>query len=165
LSGGNVTSTGSEAMTNPTQSSSTPRDPGLNPAVPNPAMADPHASDPSLADAASSSKGHTRIDQGAERVKQATSEAVARTKQAVNSTADKVESGVHRAADRTADAAHRANDKAAELADRSRELRDETMDKAEAWMAQAREYVREKPMQSVAIALGAGWLLGRILRR
>jgi ElaB/YqjD/DUF883 family membrane-anchored ribosome-binding protein len=39
------------------------------------------------------------------------------------------------------------------------------MDKAEVWMSQAREYVREKPMQSVAIALGAGWLLGRILRR
>ncbi len=147
-------------MTNPIQSSSTPRDPGLNPAMSNPAMAD----DP-LADTAAMSKAHNRIDQGAERVKQATSEAVARTKQAVNHTADKVEAGVHRAADKTADAAHRANDKAAELADRSRELRDETMDKAEAWMAQAREYVREKPMQSIAIAVGAGWLLGRILRR
>jgi ElaB/YqjD/DUF883 family membrane-anchored ribosome-binding protein len=28
-----------------------------------------------------------------------------------------------------------------------------------------RDYVREKPVQSVAIALGAGWLIGRILRR
>jgi ElaB/YqjD/DUF883 family membrane-anchored ribosome-binding protein len=151
LSGVVVTSTGSEAMTNPIQSSSTPRDSGLNPAVPNPAMADPHATDPLLADTGGASKAHTRIDQGAERVKQATSDAVARTKQAVNTTADKVEAGVHRATDRTAD--------------RSRELRDETMDKAEAWMAQAREYVREKPMQSIAIAVGAGWLLGRILRR
>ena len=42
---------------------------------------------------------------------------------------------------------------------------DETMDRADAWLEQAREYVREKPVQSVAIALGAGWLLGRILRR
>ena len=147
-------------MPNPTQSSSTPRGPGMDPAVPNPAMADPLT-----ADVTAPSKAHTRIDEGAERVKQATSDAVARTKQAVNTTADKVEAGVHRAADRTADAAHRANDKAAELADRSRELRDETMDKAEAWMEQAREYVREKPMQSIAIAVGAGWLLGRILRR
>jgi len=152
-------------MTNPIQSSSTPRDPGLNPAVSNPAMGDPPMTDPLVADTGTSAKAHTRIDQGADRVKQATSEAVARTKQAVNSTADKVEAGVHRATDRTADAAHRANDRAAELADRSRELRDETMDKAEAWMAQAREYVREKPMQSIAIAVGAGWLLGRILRR
>lgn len=155
-------------MSDPISSSSNPRGPGLDPAVPNPAIADPGmaggAVDP-LADAASAPKAHTRIDQGAERVKHATSEAVARTKQAVNSTADKVEAGVHRAADKAADAAHRANDKAADLGERGRELCDDTMDRAEAWMAQAREYVREKPMQSIAIALGAGWLLGRILRR
>ncbi len=40
-----------------------------------------------------------------------------------------------------------------------------TRDRADEFLEQAREYVREKPMQSVAIALGAGWLLGRILRR
>lgn len=152
-------------MTTPMQSSSTPRDSGLNPAVPNPAMADTGTTDPLLADGVTTSKAHTRIDQGAERVKQATSDAVARTKQAVNSTADKVEAGVHRATDKTASAAHLANDKAADLAERSRELRDDAMDRADAWMAQAREYVREKPMQSIAIAAGAGWLLGRILRR
>jgi ElaB/YqjD/DUF883 family membrane-anchored ribosome-binding protein len=150
---------------NPTQSSSTPRDPGMNPAVPNPAMAASDATDPLLADTGSSSKAHTRIDQGAERVKQATSDAVARTKEAVNHTADRVEAGVHRATDKTASAAHRASDKAADLSERGRQLRDETMDQAEVWMEQAREYVREKPMQSIAIAVGAGWLLGRILRR
>ena len=149
---------------NPTQSSSTPRDPGLNPAVPNPAMTASEATDP-LADTDMSSRTHTRIDQGAERVKQATSDAVARTKQAVNTTADRVEAGVHRATDKTASAAHRASDTAADLSERGRQLRDETMDRAELWMEQAREYVREKPMQSVAIAVGAGWLLGRILRR
>ncbi|MBP1474972.1 DUF883 family protein [Frateuria sp. MAH-13] len=148
---------------NPIQSSSTPRDPGHNPAVPNPSMA-ADASDGALADAGIS-KTHTRIDQGAERVKQATSDAVERTKQAVNHTADKVEAGVHRAADKTAGAAHRASDKAADLSERGRQMRDETMDKAELWMEQAREYVREKPMQSLAMAVGAGWLLGRILRR
>jgi len=148
---------------NPTQSSSTPRDPGLNPAVPNPAMAASDATDPLLADTGTTA--HNRIDQGAERVKQATSDAVARTKQAVNNTADKVEAGVHRATDKTASAAHRASDKAADLGERGRQMRDETMDKAELWMEQAREYVREKPMQSIAIAVGAGWLLGRLLRR
>jgi ElaB/YqjD/DUF883 family membrane-anchored ribosome-binding protein len=152
-------------MTNPIQSSSTPRGPGMDPAVPNPAMADPHATEPLAAGAAGPSSAHARIDQGAERVKQATSDAVARTKQAVNDTADKVEAGVHRAADKTAGAAHRASDKAADLTERGRQKRDDTMDMAEAWIAQARAYVREKPMQSIAIAVGAGWLLGRILRR
>jgi ElaB/YqjD/DUF883 family membrane-anchored ribosome-binding protein len=150
------------AMTNPIHSSSTPRDPGLNPAVPNPAVADPGMTEPLAGD---TPVAHSRIDQGAERVKQTTSEAVARTKQAVNTTADKVEAGVHRAADKAAGAAHRANETAADLSERGRELCDDTMDKADAWMAQAREYVREKPMQSIAIAVGAGWLLGRILRR
>jgi ElaB/YqjD/DUF883 family membrane-anchored ribosome-binding protein len=150
---------------NPIHSSSTPRDPGLNPAVPNPAMGASDATDPLLAETGTASTAHTRIDQGAERVKQATSDAVARTKQAVNTTADRVEAGVHRAADKTASAAHRASDKAADLGERGRQLRDETMDRAELWMEQAREYVREKPMQSIAIAAGAGWLLGRILRR
>jgi ElaB/YqjD/DUF883 family membrane-anchored ribosome-binding protein len=165
LSGGTPTIHRENAMTNPMHSSSTPRDPGLNPAVPNPAMADPHGTDPLMPETATAPKAHTRIDQGAERVKQATSDAVARTKQAVNTAADKVEAGVHHATDKAADAAHRANDKAAHLSERSRELRDDTMDRAEAWMAQAREYVREKPMQSIAIAVGAGWLLGRLLRR
>jgi ElaB/YqjD/DUF883 family membrane-anchored ribosome-binding protein len=128
-------------------------------------MADARMADAVGGDAATTSKAHSRIDQSAERVKQATSDAVARTKQAVNDTADKVEAGVHHATDKAAGAAHRANDKAADLADRGRELCDDTMDKADAWMAQARAYVREKPLQSIAIAVGAGWLLGRILRR
>jgi ElaB/YqjD/DUF883 family membrane-anchored ribosome-binding protein len=149
-------------MTHPIHSSSTPRDPGLNPAVPDPAMGGAGLNEPLAAD---TPVAHSRIDQGAERVKQTTSEAVARTKQAVNTTADKVEASVHRATDKAAGAAHRATDKAADLSERGRQVCDDTMDKADAWMAQAREYVREKPMQSIAIAVGAGWLLGRILRR
>lgn len=152
-------------MTQPMQTPSTPREPTLgDSAAYSPAIANAPFAD---TDTGTTSPGmaNSRIDQSAERVKQATSEAVARTKQAVNQTADKVEAGVHRATDKAADAAHQANHKAADLADRGRELCDTTMDSAEVWMAQAREYVREKPMQSVAIALGAGWLLGRILRR
>lgn len=108
---------------------------------------------------------NTRIDEQAERIKQATSSAVASTKDAVDRAADHVEEGLHQATDKAADVANRANDKAAEIGERSREVYDETMDRADAWLEQAREYVREKPVQSVAIALGAGWLLGRILRR
>jgi ElaB/YqjD/DUF883 family membrane-anchored ribosome-binding protein len=155
-------------MTQPTHSSSSSRDNGRNPAVPNPSLADAGLTDADLSESlpgTTAAIADSRIDYGAERVKQATSEAVARTKQAVNTAADKVEAGVHRATDKAAGAAHVATDKAVDLGERGRQLRDEGMDKAEVWMSQAREYVREKPMQSVAIALGAGWLLGRILRR
>jgi len=106
-----------------------------------------------------------RIDAQAERVKQATSAAVASTKEAVDRAADHVEETLHRATDKAADAANRASDKAADAAARGREACDRTMDTADAWMEQARNYVREKPTQAVLMALGAGWLLGRLLRR
>ena len=106
-----------------------------------------------------------RIDERAERIKQATSNVVESTKEAVDRAADHVEEGLHHATDKAANAANRATDKAAEISERGREVYDETMDRADAWLEQAREYVREKPVQAVAIALGAGWLLGRILRR
>lgn len=106
-----------------------------------------------------------RIDQRAERVKQATSNAVNTTKETVDRAADRVEESLHHATDKAANTAHRASDKVADISERGREAYDETVDRTDAWMEQAREYVREKPVQSVAIALGAGWLLGRILRR
>ena len=106
-----------------------------------------------------------RIDDSAERIQQATTHAVASTKDAVDRTADQVEAGLHKATDKAADVANRATDKAAQIGERGREVYDDTLDRADAWLEQAREYVREKPVQSVAIALGAGWLLGRILRR
>lgn len=106
-----------------------------------------------------------RIDDSAERVKQAASHVVASTKDTVDRAADHVEESLHHATDKVADTAHRASDKAADLGDRGREVYDQTMDRADAFLDQARGYVREKPVQSVAIALGVGWLLGRILRR
>ncbi|MDE1894560.1 MAG: DUF883 family protein [Pseudomonadota bacterium] len=106
-----------------------------------------------------------RIDDRAERVKQATSHAVASTKETVARAADHVEESLHHATDKVADTAHRASDKAADLGDRGREAYDRTMDRADVFLEQARDYVREKPVQSVAIALGVGWLLGRVLRR
>jgi ElaB/YqjD/DUF883 family membrane-anchored ribosome-binding protein len=109
--------------------------------------------------------GGDRFDERAERIKQATSEAVATTKEKVERAADHVEEGLHHATDKAAEAAHKASDKAARVSERSREVYDETVDRADAWLEQVRDYVREKPVQSVAIALGAGWLLGRIQRR
>jgi ElaB/YqjD/DUF883 family membrane-anchored ribosome-binding protein len=106
-----------------------------------------------------------RIEERAERIKQATSSAVTNTKEAVERAADHVEDSLHRATDKAADAATRATEKAAECRQRGREAYDEAVDRADEWLDQVRDYVREKPVQSVAIALGAGWLLGRILRR
>ncbi|MGC1550937.1 MAG: hypothetical protein WA777_20630 [Rhodanobacter sp.] len=106
-----------------------------------------------------------RIEENAERIKQATSSAVASTKDAVGRAADQVEESLHRATDKAAGAASRATEKAADVSERGRAAYDETMDRADEWMEQVRDYVREKPVQAVAIALGAGWLLGRILRR
>jgi ElaB/YqjD/DUF883 family membrane-anchored ribosome-binding protein len=106
-----------------------------------------------------------RIDERAERVKQATSQAVSSAKEKVDHAADRVEQGVHHATDKTASAAHRTVDKAAEVGEQGRIAYERSRDRADEFLEQAREYVREKPMQSVAIALGAGWLLGRILRR
>lgn len=106
-----------------------------------------------------------RIDERAERVKQATSDAVASTKVKLDRAADRVEEGLHHATDKTAQAAHRAADKAAEVGERSRAAYEQTRERADEWLEVARDYVREKPVQSLAIALGAGWLLGRILRR
>jgi ElaB/YqjD/DUF883 family membrane-anchored ribosome-binding protein len=106
-----------------------------------------------------------RIDERAERVKQATSQAVSSAKEKVDHAADRVEQGLHHATDKTASAAHRTVDKAAEVGEQGRIAYERSRDRADEFLEQAREYVREKPMQSVAIALGAGWLLGRILRR
>ena len=105
------------------------------------------------------------VDERAERVKQATSQAVSSAKAKVGHAADRVEQGLHHATDKTASAAHRTVDKAAEVGEQGRVAYERSRDRADELLEQAREYVREKPMQSVAIALGAGWLLGRILRR
>lgn len=107
----------------------------------------------------------SRIDARAERIKQATSSAVASTKEAVERAADHVEDGLHRATDKAASAAHRASDKAAGLGERGRKAYDHGTEQIDEWLESARGYVREKPVQSVAIALAAGWLIGRILRR
>lgn len=107
----------------------------------------------------------SRIDESAERIKQATSSAVASTKEAVERAADHVEESLHRATDKVAAGANRASEKLSDAGERSRAAYDATMDHADAWLGQVRDYVREKPVQSVAIALGAGWLLGRLLRR
>jgi len=108
---------------------------------------------------------HGRIDQGAERIKQATSDTVASSKEKFDRAADRVEESLHKATDKAAHAANRATDKVSDAAERGREVYGKAKDHADEWLDEIRDYVREKPVQSVAIAIGAGWLLGRILRR
>jgi ElaB/YqjD/DUF883 family membrane-anchored ribosome-binding protein len=104
-------------------------------------------------------KTHERIDRAAERVKQEAGEAA----RAAKSKTERAEVRVDQAADAGAQAAHRAADKAADWRERGTAAAYTMRDRADNLMEDARECVREKPVQSVAIALAAGWLVGRLL--
>jgi ElaB/YqjD/DUF883 family membrane-anchored ribosome-binding protein len=71
--------------------------------------------------------------------------------------------------DRLSQSAHDAVDKAASVAstyaERFSSKGDELMQMQEDWMESARDYVREKPLQALGIALAAGYLLHMITRR
>ena len=106
---------------------------------------------------------HERIERTATRFKEGTSSAVSGANEKLDPSADHVESGLHRAADASARGAERAADKAGEWRDRGADLASRARDRADDAMDNVRDFVREKPVQSVAIALAAGWLLGRLL--
>ena len=106
---------------------------------------------------------HERIERTAAHFKEGTSSAVSGAKEKFDHAADRVESGLHHAADATARGAHRATDKAGELRERGAELASRARDRADDAFDNVRDFVREKPVQSVAIALAAGWVLGRLL--
>lgn len=108
---------------------------------------------------------HERIEAGAERFKQATTRTVERAREAVDHAADRVEQGMHRATDRTADATERASDRVARAEARGREAVDDTVQHAQDWYRQGLDFVSRRPLQSVAIAVAAGWLVGRLTRR
>lgn len=114
-------------------------------------------------DAGRAGSAHERIERTTTRFKEGTSSAVSGAKEKLDSAADHVESGLHHAADATARGAHRAADKADALRERGSELASQARERADDAMANVRDFVREKPVQSVAIALAAGWLLGRLL--
>ncbi|HEX5353594.1 MAG TPA: hypothetical protein VFW60_05905 [Rhodanobacteraceae bacterium] len=107
---------------------------------------------------------HERIESAAARVKQGTSDAVGGARDKLDKAAGHVESGLHRATDASARGAERAVDKAAEWRDRGTELASQARERTDAALDNVRDFVREKPVQSVAIALVAGWLVGRLMR-
>lgn len=111
----------------------------------------------------STTPSHERIERTAARVKEGTSSVVGGARQKFDSAAEQVESGLHRATDASARGAERAAEKAAEMRARSAKLAAEARDRIDAALGTVRAFVREKPVQSVAIALAAGWLLGRLL--
>ncbi|MGH8215584.1 MAG: DUF883 family protein [Rhodanobacteraceae bacterium] len=106
---------------------------------------------------------HERIERTASRIKEGTSSVVGGAKQKLDSAADHVESGLHRATDASARGARQATDKAEEWRDRGAALASDARLRTDAALGSMREFVREKPVQSVAIALAAGWLVGRLL--
>lgn len=117
------------------------------------------AEDASKTQAHANGKTHERIDRAAERVKQEAGNAA----RAAKDKSDHAEERVDRAADAGARAAHRLADKAEDWRQRGSAAAYTMRDRADTLMDDAREWVREKPVQSVAIALAAGWLVGRLL--
>lgn len=93
-----------------------------------------------------------RSEQGREHVNQAASSAAGTMHKAT----DRVEQSVHRGAEKMSEAAGRA-------AEQGREKWDSAKEYADDWMDTAGGYVREHPAQSLAIAVAAGWLIGRIM--
>ncbi|HXS73848.1 MAG TPA: hypothetical protein VN725_07360 [Rhodanobacteraceae bacterium] len=107
--------------------------------------------------------GGSRIEASAGRFKEGTSQAVQAAKQKFDAAADRVEEGLHSATDASARAAVLAAEKAAKARERSRELADDARERASDALDAVREFVRERPAQSLVIALAAGWVLGRVL--
>lgn len=93
------------------------------------------------------------IEENAERFKQGASENVNNTRDKVDRAAAHLEHGMHRGTDKLANAAKHG-----------REALDRAMDHAGDWKGKARNYVRDKPTQSLVIAVATGWLLSRMLR-
>ena len=70
---------------------------------------------------------------------------------------------------RMSQSAHDTIDRAAAAAssayERFSEKGEELMSMREDWMDAAREYVREKPLQAIGIAVAAGFVLSMLMRR
>jgi ElaB/YqjD/DUF883 family membrane-anchored ribosome-binding protein len=60
----------------------------------------------------------------------------------------------------------RAQDVAGELVEDAREHVERfTGRNLEAWMADVRRFVQDRPLQAIAITIGVGYILGKILKR
>lgn len=78
--------------------------------------------------------------------------ASAQTHERIDNVADRIKEGASAATDATARSAHRAADKAGA-----------SQAYAEDLFYQACNFVRTRPLESVAIAVAAGWVMGRLM--
>jgi ElaB/YqjD/DUF883 family membrane-anchored ribosome-binding protein len=84
-----------------------------------------------------------------------------------------VERGVRRVADQAGEVTTRAASSIQAVSDRAHGLAAEASDQVErltgrpvdAWAADIRSYVRAHPLQSVAITIGLGFVLGKLFKR
>ena len=79
------------------------------------------------------------------------------TKQQTDNTVDRMSQSAHDTIDRAASVASSAYDRVTSKGE-------EFMQMHEDWIDAAREYVREKPLQALGIAVAAGYLLHMITR-
>jgi ElaB/YqjD/DUF883 family membrane-anchored ribosome-binding protein len=80
------------------------------------------------------------------------------TKRQTDDNIERVSQGAHKAIDRAASVA-------SDYAERMSAKGEELMSMHEDWLDMAREYVREKPLQALGIALAAGYLVHLITSR
>ena len=80
------------------------------------------------------------------------------TKQQTDTNIDRMSQSAHDTIDRAASAASSAYERVSSKGE-------EFMQMHEDWIDAAREYVREKPLQALGIAVAAGYLLHMITRR
>lgn len=106
---------------------------------------------------------HGQIDHAAEGVKAGTTKAAGEAKDKFNAAADRTEGALHHAADAVARGAHRATDKAEGLRERGAEAASYARDHVDQATTALREFVYDKPVVSIGIALAAGWLMARVV--
>ena len=83
------------------------------------------------------------------------------------------QASVHRLSGRAQDVAARAQDVAGRAQDVAGDLVDDarvqverfTGRNLEAWTADIRRFVQDRPLQAIAITIGVGYILGKILKR
>jgi ElaB/YqjD/DUF883 family membrane-anchored ribosome-binding protein len=59
----------------------------------------------------------------------------------------------------------RASDRAQGLAREAGDRMSRVTESMDSWSVQARRFVRERPLQSIALAIGVGYVLGKALKR
>jgi ElaB/YqjD/DUF883 family membrane-anchored ribosome-binding protein len=87
-------------------------------------------------------------------------------REAASRTSQHVRDSVERASEYAQDLSDRASERVAELSGRAGDrIAELTGRPPEAWTRELRHFVERSPVKALAIALGLGYVLGRILRR